>query len=235
MTHLLGDTLRLRPHLTWDVVLLCLCLGTAANVVAELFLAIDLHHPYRLLSVPAKRLRWARWLLCPSGLFLAGLFNQSPFALTNLALFTVTAATDLETKCIPPDWFTYGCVVLAGVLGLVANGVVGLRDVVVAQAICFAIMVTAVIFAHAAAGGDVKVLMQYGASCGTLSLDVVGIAVETAVRVVIITFASIWAIAHGRHWHRTVHNVLHMRLPHAPVAWLGVLSAIVVAGIVGVR
>lgn len=227
------DAIQLQPRLNWNVALFCICLAVIANVGADLFLLADHHLSYRSLPAKAKRLRLARWVLCVAGLLVAGLVNHSPFVLINLALFTITAATDLETKRIPPDWFTYGCVVLACAFGYVTGGVPGLRDVVAAQAICFAIMVTAVLFARAASGGDVKVLMQYGASCGSLPYVIIGIFVETAVRVVVVALGLGRAIVLGGDRRTEVRNVLRMQLPHAPVAWVGVMSAVIVAGLAG--
>jgi hypothetical protein len=147
-----------------------------------------------------------------------------------LALFSVTAATDFETHRIPPDWFTYGAVILLSALGFVPGGLLGFRDVVVAQALCFVAMVLSVVLAHAASPGDIKVLMQYGASCGSLPAVVVGLIAETALRLGIVTCLVMQVLRMKDNRRGALSRGLHVRLPHAPVAWFGVLVALMARG-----
>ncbi len=214
------------PHVAFAFVL-----GLLANSLAEIFLAIDLKRPFADLPSPCKTLRIARWCICCIGLVALRLFNPSPLALIALALFSVTAATDLETKRIPPDWFSYGCVVLLCAMGFATGGMAGLRDGVVAQAMCFVAMVFAIVFARAASPGDVKVLMHYGATCGTLPAVGVGIIAETLARIGVLVMCIMMMRLRGKPLRTSLHRGLHLRLPHAPIAWVGVWIALAAKGL----
>jgi hypothetical protein len=175
-------------------------------------------------------LRLTRWVACSIGFLLVGCFNASVTVLIAFALFSVTAATDLETHRIPPDGFTYGSVLLLITLAFVAGGLPKLRDVVVAQAMCFVVMVLAVVFARAASPGDIKVLMQYGATCGSLSVVMAGLITETVLRLGLLICILGRAMRMKSDRRGAITRGLHMRLPHAPVAWVGVLAALVAQG-----
>jgi hypothetical protein len=206
-------------------------LSLSANVGAEVLLAMEMRRPYRSLDHHQRILRVARWVACSMGFLLLGCFNASVIVLIAFALFSVTAATDLETCRIPPDGFTYGSVLILIALAFVAGGLPKLRDVVVAQAMCFLVMVLAVTFARAASPGDIKVLMQYGATCGSLPVVMAGLLAETVLRLgllVCIVGHALWVKNNRR---GAITRGLHMRLPHAPVAWMGVLAALIAQGL----
>lgn len=205
--------------------------GLAANVCAELFLALDMKLPFSRLGRRQRSLRIMRWIVCMAGFGLVGLFNPSPIALLALALFTVTAATDLETRHIPPDWFTYGSVVALCLVAFVSEGLSALRDVVVAQALCFVAMVLAVVLARAASAGDIKVLMHYGASCGSLPAVMIGLIAETTLRLGLLVYIVMQALRVQGDRRGALTRGLHLRLPHAPVAWVGVVAALVARGV----
>ena len=85
-------------------------------------------------------------------------------------LFAVTTAADFECKRLPWDWFLYGSVIVGMAVGYWTRGWPGFRDVVIAQAILFAAMTLTVIFLGRTAGGDIKMMMQYGAACSNVAL-----------------------------------------------------------------
>lgn len=210
--------------------LLALGLSVGANGIAELLLVVEMRLPFRTLNRHGQRLRVMRWIACAVGFGLVSFFNPSVFALIALAFFSVTAATDFETHRIPPDWFTYGAVIVLSALAFVAGGLPGFRDVVVAQALCFVIMVLAVVLVRAASPGDIKVLMQYGASCGSLPAVMVGLLAETGLRLGIVACLVTQALRMQEDRRGALSRGLHVRLPHAPVAWIGVLVALMAQG-----
>lgn len=212
------------------IVLPSLALGIVANGLAEVLLAFEMRLPFRLLDRSRRRLRVLRWAICIMGFGFLGIVNPSSVALIALALFSVTAATDFETHRIPPDWFTYGSVLVLCGLGFAVGGLSGFRDVVVAQAVCFAAMVLAVVLARAASPGDIKVLMQYGASCGSLPAVMVGFIVETVLRLGLVVCLVARALGVQGDRRGALARGLHIRLPHAPVAWFGVLAALMAHG-----
>jgi hypothetical protein len=212
-------------------VLLSLAIGIGANGIAEVLLALEMQLPFHSLDRSRRRLRMLRWAICVLGFGLLGLVNPSVVALIALALFSVTAATDFETRRIPPDWFTYGSVVVLCGLGFAVGGLSGFRDVVVAQALCFAVMVLAVVLARAASPGDIKVLMQYGAACGSLPAVIVGLIAETLLRLGLVACLVAQALGVQGDRRGTLMRGLHIRLPHAPVAWFGVLAALMANGV----
>jgi hypothetical protein len=212
------------------VVLLSLGVGIGSNGIAEALLAFEMRLPFRSLDRSQRRLRVLRWVICITGFGLLGFFNPSVVALIALASFSVTAATDFETRRIPPDWFTYGSVLVLCGLGFAVGGLSGFRDVVVAQALCFVAMVLAVVLARAASPGDIKVLMQYGASCGSLPVVMVGFIAETLLRLGLVACMVARALGVQEDRRGALARGLHMRLPHAPVAWFGVLAALMAHG-----
>jgi hypothetical protein len=193
-----------------------LLLGIGANAVAELLLSCELHMPWRALGVGARWLRVLRWVALLAGQGALAWRGIGMFAQINVALFAIMAATDLESRTIPPDLLTYGAVLLACVFGLTTGGVDGLRGVVVAQALCFSAMLVAVLFFNAADAGDIKVLMHYGAACGSLAVVGIGVIAETVLRAIVLLIA----------FARLGKPAAALRLPHAPFAWVGLLFAL---------
>jgi prepilin signal peptidase PulO-like enzyme (type II secretory pathway) len=205
----------------------CLGFGLSANIAAELLLVIDLKHPLASLDPTHRRMRVVRWLACMAGSLLIGFINPSPAKLILFALFSVSAATDFETSLLPPDWFIYGATLAGLAAGFITGGLPGLRDTVVAQAVCFAFMVLAVLLANAADSGDIKLLMQYGAACGSLYGVGIGIASEFAVRfgILVVAFLGLWFVR--RSGTAAFRDLSQLRTPHGPIAWIGLALAIV--------
>lgn len=214
--------------------------GLLANVFAELMLVYDLRRPFGSLTARGKWARAGRWAAALAGSALVGLTRPEgangaavwgPLAV--FALFTVTAATDLETTYIPPDWFVYGAT-LAGVgVGWWAGGWEGLKDAIVAQAVCYSAMVIAVGLFRSAAGGDIKLAMQYGTVCGSLNAVAVAFIVEWMARVALVACTFVLATRRSMEHDppaqamaKAGKAVAEMRVAHGPLAWLGVLAAL---------
>ncbi len=205
-------------------------LSLSANVGAEVLLGMEMRRPYRSLNLRRRMLRLARWVACSLGFLLLACFNASAIVLIAFALFSVTASTDLETQRIPPDGFIYGAVSILIALAFITGGLTSLRDIVVAQAMCFVVMVLAVAFARAASPGDIKVLMQYGATCGSLPVVIGGLLAETVLRLGLLVCIIGRAMRMKDDRRGAITRGLHVRLPHAPVAWVGVLAALIAQG-----
>ncbi len=206
-------------------------LGLLSNIVAELLLAFDLGRPFTVLDRAHKQMRLARWVVSMIGLVLVGLFHPSPIKLPLLALFNVSAGTDLETTFLPPDWFLYSSTVAGLLVGYAVGGVGGLRDAVVAQAVCFAMMIFAVLLANAADSGDIKLLMQYGAACGSLTAVGIGIALECVVRLGLLLAVFSIALVTKRNVPFAFSRALGVRAPHGPIAWIGLLGVFILTAV----
>jgi hypothetical protein len=160
-------------------------------------------------------------------LILVGATGVSPIRLLLVALFGVSASTDLETCYLPPDWFVYGATVAGCVGGYALGGVSGLRDAVVAQAVCFTVMMYGILLAGVADSGDIKLLMQYGAACGALPVVGVGITIEFALRLaILVTMIVATAVVRRQPWREAFRRVAGLKHPHGPVAWVGLLAAL---------
>jgi hypothetical protein len=214
-----------------DTLLLCLLLGLASNLIAELFLALDLKTPFSQLTTARKRLRVLRWIAGLCGLVIVGLFDPPPARLAVLALFSVSAATDLETQYLPPDWFVYGAVAAGIAGGFAVNGLAGLRDAAVAQAVCFVVMTAGVLFAGIADSGDIKLLMQYGAACGSLAGVSLGFVAEFGLRLAVLAYAVVSRLLGGAPAAQALRHAATLKVPHGPIAWAGLLIVTVSAGL----
>lgn len=217
--------------MTFATLTLFVMLGLLSNVMTELFLACELKRPFTVLDHVHKRIRLIRWVICMAGFLLIGLFHLSPIKLPLLALFSVSAATDFETTYLPPDWFVYGSTAAGLLAGYVTGGIGGLRDVVVAQAVCFAMMVFAVLLANAADSGDVKLLMQYGATCGSLVAVGIGITTEVVVRVGLLIAVFAATLVAKRNVSFAFSRAVGIRAPHGPIAWIGLLGMFMITAI----
>lgn len=156
------------------------------------------------------------------GLVMTGASLSTLFLFT---LFSISAATDFETSLLPPDWFLYGSVVIAMILAVLSGGWPALRDVAVAQAFCFAIVTLGVAFLNLCDSGDIKLAMQFGALCGSLSAVAAGALGIwfVAVSLVLVT------IVHGSlrlPVRQAIQRAVRLRPPQGPLMWAGFLLAV---------
>ena len=190
-------------------------LAILANLLADPFLKrIQTEFGYTG-NMPLRRLRW----MCVATALPILAALHIPFsALIAVALLSITAATDLESSYLPPDAFTLGSTIICLMLSFVQSGWLGLRDAVVAQAICFAVMVFVVTFTSACDSGDIKLAMQFGAAAGSLTNVFVGVMAMwlTMMLLLVIQFVR----------SRSVTSLSRLRLPLGPIAWAGLVVAL---------
>jgi hypothetical protein len=202
--------------------------GVLANIICDEFLA-DLGQTWGSLNQRKLWLRLGRWLAMIAGCVVA-LGTSDPTEaharMIGVALFGVVAGCDLESSHVPPDWYTIG-----GTVGMVcawglAGGVKRMGDAALAQAFCYGIMVFGITVFRVAAGGDIKLMMQYGAALGAIPAVGWAFAIEWVVRVV---WMFGWAIrVSARNGiDEMVRLGRDLRAPHGPFAWLGVMGWII--------
>jgi hypothetical protein len=206
--------------MTW---LFWLGIGLAANLLAEAFIRQNLQAPIvQHMSIARSRVRWA---VVPAGLCLCAWSGLSTPGIVFVALFAVTAAVDFETSYLPPDWYLYGCTAANIAIAWFAGPDV-FRGVVVTQAICFALAVV-LAYAGAWAGGDVKLMMQYGASAGALATAGIAMLIEQVLRVVFVLFALAKGLAMWRGLRPAWAAAKQASVgPHGGVAFVGLVCAI---------
>lgn len=199
-------------------------LGLLANGMAEIVLSFDLHQPWRQMDSVCRHRRVVRWVVCILGHALLVMAGASFSTLSLFALFSISAATDFESCLLPPDWMLFGSVISAMALAAITGGWPAFRDVAVAQAFCFAIVTLGVAFLNLCDSGDIKLAMQFGALCGSLS-------------VVAASALGIWLVAIVSVLVSVLHGALHMpvkqsiqlalrrRPPQGPLMWCGFLLA----------
>jgi len=200
--------------LAFETLALNIVCGLLSNSLAEVLLKFELKKLFKLLDHMHQLMRLIRWLVCLIGFILLGLFRPSQFKLLLLGLFSVSAASDFETSFLPPNWYVYG----STAVGLAVGFMAGLRDAVVAQALCFAMMVFAVLFANAADSGDIKLLIQYGATAGSLGAVGIGIAVVFVVRIGMLIAKWIHYRMQQRDLSSEFSAASRARVPHDPIA-----------------
>lgn len=217
---------------SWLLLLLSLVLALAANGMAELLLAVDMDRPWRRLTPKQRVVRILRWLMMSAGLLALAVVHVPVNRMLAFALFSVTAATDFETRLLPPDTYTYGSVIVGIALASV-SGPLGFRDAVVAQALCFAVVTLSVAFFGGIDSGDIKMAMQFGAVGG--SLWVVGISVLMMAVVAAAIPASIFILRclQRQPLRLAAAEVAHLSAPLAAIAWVGLLGAFVWIALVG--
>lgn len=193
-----------------------LLLGLGANLLADRFLARDplMRRPWGKLN-PAQRIsRLARWLISTAALAACTAMDVGGDRLIALALMTVTAITDLECRILPPPRFIYASVVASLALAGLARGLDAGLDAAVAQGLCFSVGVFIALWGrHRAAGmdpGDIRALMQMGATAGSLA----GIALA----VVGVSAVGLILVLAGFATHRRVTG-----MPLATLAWCGLV------------
>lgn len=168
--------------------------------------------------------RVMRWLLCVLGLVWLAWWQSSFTSLLLFGLFSVTAATDFETHYLPPDAYLYFCVVVSLSVAFLTRGPMGLRDAVVAEACAFVVVTFAALFG-ALDSGDIKVAMQLGAACGSLSLANIAVVAMIAVSAIILALALAWSWLQQRSVSQALRGLAHLRVPQAAVCWVGLLAA----------
>jgi hypothetical protein len=189
--------------------------GLLANLAVDLILARRYRSSFALDTPARKTVRILRWIIAIFGLCLAHAVGLASLQILVIGLLTVTAGTDVEHLRLPPSPFIYAAT-LAGVLTAYwVNGVAGLQHAIVAQAVWFALMTLSVMLLRRTAGGDIKVVMQYGAACGSLSISFIGMLLASSV---MIPFSLIYWLRHHRPIPRT---------PLAPLVWLGALAGLI--------
>lgn len=195
--------------------LLPVMLAVIANSLADVFLnriqpefSVQFHWSMRLL----------RWACIAVALVILGVTHATALTLIAFALFSITAATDFETTYLPPDAFTFGSTALCLLLSFAQSGWLGLRDAVVAQAMCFAVVVFVVAFSDACDSGDIKLAMQFGAAAGSLASVFVGVIGMWLAMMILLV---IHVIQHGGS-----AAISQLRIPLGTVAWAGLLLAL---------
>ena len=203
-------------------------LGMLANLLTEYFLSDDLQLPFFRLESAGQRFRIVRWGIVLVGMLGLGLAQISLSGLLIMALLTVTAATDLETKFLPPDRFVYGSTVFGVLSAWFTHGSMGLRDAVIAQGFCFAVVTLGVALFNVCDSGDIKLAMQFGAACGSLAL------IAQAAFWTWIAACLLFAFQLGRYrlqnsWRSAFKQAAQYRPPEGPLLWCGLMVAVALA------
>ena len=198
----------------------------AATILTEVFV----HQIVRSFGVSRINMRsLVRWVAVFGGLLVLAFLHLPFMQLVFVGLFAVSAGTDFETTYLPPDWYVYGCTALnIGVAYL--SGVEAFRAVVVTQALCFGLAVF-LAYLGAWAGGDVKLLMQYGAAAGSLPIAGVALVIEQLFRIGYLMLLYVVKLVTHRNssvaWARTKSASIG---PHGGVAFAGLILALAFAG-----
>ena len=196
-------------------------MGLLANLIAEWFLRIDIPRLYGGSFVRARPSRLFRWLAISAGCVAFTLCSHQPDQPTGVlfirfipfTLLSVTAATDLETRFLPPDWFTAGSVIAGVVVAGTQSGIEGAIQATLAQGLCFALMTLAVVMGGNTAAGDIKLMAQLGATAGSANAVFAGLLAAGGVAAVIAVLSVIW------------HRRMPRLVPLGPIVWAGMLVA----------
>lgn len=188
--------------------------GFSLSVIINLTLAYYYRHDPILKSAPrwVKIPTWLRYLAV--GGLLTGLAGVNP-NITNIprlilfALLTLPAITDLETRYLPPDTYTYSAVLVSLATHAYLAGFDGFTAALLAEILCFVVATLSVVMLRATDPGDIKVMMQFGAASG--SLDVVVTALLCQSLLLLIGALGYWL--YRRRWPRS--------LPLASLLWAG--------------
>jgi Flp pilus assembly protein protease CpaA len=213
--------------LIWGIVM-----GVMSNVLADVYLRQAPHITTSNLSHAnnTRRLRQTTCLLTNVGVsLLTGSFG---FCVV-FAAFSVTAATDFEQRWLPPNSFMFASVIASIGLGYLASGFWGMRDVLVTQAICFALATLSVaLFGHMDSG-DIKVAMQFGAACGSLINLYMGLLSMLGIGVLVLGIAFFTMRLRTHHSDQPRASLASLHVPVATWAWLGLLTfpALTVLGV----
>lgn len=201
-------------------------LALFANMLAEYFLSDDLEQPYTKLDPVHQRFRLLRWAGVLVGMLLLSAIRIHWSTLLVIALLTVSASTDFETKLLPPDHFVYGSTVLGVMSAWFTHEPIGLRDAVIAQAFCFAAVTLGVALFNLCDSGDIKLAMQFGAACA--SLPMVAFAAFGTWIVACVLFATqlVWNKRQNT-WRGALSQAALYRPPQGPLLWCGLMFAVV--------
>lgn len=203
------------PHL-----LVSLVFGLITNLIAEWFLQHDA--PAR----PRNTIRVLRWLGVGAGSMLVATIIPL-IDLIVFCLFTISAATDFETKYLPPDSFTVGGVIAGISLTAWQRGVLGLRDVLVAQAVCFAVTVFAVALFNLCDSGDIKLAILFGVACGDLLRVVYGVIGTWIVAWLLVLYVIGLRSLQAHSIKTGLKYGLTLRPPLGPLLWFGLVGALI--------
>ena len=198
-------------------VALTVLIGLVANLTAVFVLATRYRTSFQLGTSARKIKRGMRWVVSVAGLVIASMLGLTLLQIFVLGLLTVTAATDFEHQRLPPSWFLYTATIIGVIAATFTAGWIGLRNAVIAQAIWFALMTLTVMLLRRTAGGDIKVVMQYGAACGNLPISILGMLIASGIMLPI--SLGYWLI-----YHRSIQ-----RTPLAPLTWIGAIIALILA------
>jgi hypothetical protein len=190
-------------------------IGVIANVVADLVLATRYRNSFALNSSTQTIKRAVRWVAAIAGLCVTQTYGLAPEQIILVGLLTVTAATDFEHLRLPPSWFLYAATIAGVVIAYVAHGLIGLHHAILAQAIWFALMTLSVMLLRRTAGGDIKVVMQYGSACSSLPVSILGMLIASSVMFPI-------SLIYWLKFRRSIP-----RTPLAPLTWLGAIIALI--------
>lgn len=196
-----------------------------ANVVAEVILADNLQQPFARLSPSRQRIRLLRWVLSSIGCLALGLEQVSTQQQALFALFSVSAATDLETKVLPPDWFLFGSVMICLATYGWANGWLGLQRAILAQAFCFGVVTLGVALFNVCDSGDIKLAMQFGAACGSLTHVLQAAAVVWLAAVVVIVVATLLNLRRTN-IQSAIRQAATLQPAQGPLLWCGLLAIV---------
>jgi len=209
--------------------LLCsLICAVLANGVAEFILAFDIGLPYARLTPKSQLIRLFRWLASSMGCILLGV-GQVPVGYQLLfALFSISAATDFETKTLPPDAFLFSAVIVGVIVHGSLNQGPSLQQAILAQAFCFAVVTLGVALFNICDSGDIKLAMQFGAASGSLPHVLFGTGVVWLVACAVILVATAIQL-HEVGLKAALRSATTLHPPQGPLLWCGLLVAYMVA------
>lgn len=209
--------------------LLCsLICAVLANGVAEFILAFDLGLPYARLTPQSQRIRLFRWLASSMGCILLGAGRVPVGYQLLFALFSISAATDLETKMLPPDGFLFSAVIVGVIAHGLSNQGPSLQQAILAQAFCFAVVTLGVALFNVCDSGDIKLALQFGAASGSLQQLLFGTGVVWLVACAVILVATIIQLQKVE-LKAALRNATTLHPPQGPLLWCGLLVACMVA------
>lgn len=197
-----------------------------ANVVAEVILATDLQQPFARLSLVRQRIRILRWVVCSIGCIALGLQQASMTHQLQFALFSISASTDFETKMLPPDWFIFGSVIFGITTYGLADGWFGVQRAILAQAFCFGMVTLGVAFFNVCDSGDIKLAMQFGAACGSLTHVLQAAAVVWLAAIVVIVAVTILNLRRTN-IESVIRQATTLQPPQGPLLWCGLFTILI--------
>lgn len=193
--------------------------GLAANIFADLVLKIRYTNSFQLNTIPKKLIRILRWVCVLVGMIALVFFNVPVHFALPFALLSVTAATDVEHRRLPWDWFLYGSVLVALLTSFLSGGLDTLAQAIIAQAVLYAFITFCVVILGQTMGGDIKVGMQYGSVCANLGLALNGMLLTSLLLMIPASIISLILL-----------RKLPRRLPLAGYMWVSAFLAFILGG-----